>query len=573
MEGISVETAGTAKSKGGRTSRPFPWERSYPPGMDWDAPVDRITLPAMLDEVAAEYADRPALEYRGQRISYAGLRERADRFAAGLLREGLRPGDRVALLLPNTPWHPIAFFGVLRAGGIVVHLTPLDPPRASARKMADSGARWLVSTNLPGLLPLAMALLDGGHADRLILGEDEVWEGESPALPVPHAPGVRLGSQVAAESEGPWPPIAPSDVAVLQYTGGTTGHPKGAMLTHANLTAASSIYRNWDRGRGHEARADDRAICVLPLFHIYALSAVLLRALRTGIEVLLRPRFDVEGVLADIEQGRATNFPGVPTMWIALAAHPGIETRDLSSLRYAGSGGAALPTETSQRFEQLTGLRLGGGWGMTETSPAGTILPPGADPGHGSIGVPLPGIEMDVVALDDPRRVLPPGEVGEIRVRGPNVTAGYWNRPEETAAAFVNGWFLTGDVGRMDENGVFAIVDRRKEMIISGGFNVYPRHIEEAIHEHPDVVEAAVIGVPDPYRGQAAKAYARLRAGAAPLTLEALRAFLADKLGRHEMPTALEVRDELPRTPAGKLAKRELTEEAIAAAAAAEAQA
>ncbi len=571
MEGTSVERRDTAERAEQRTSRPFPWERSYPPGMHWDAPVDIMTLPAMLDEVAEQYGDRPALEYRGQRISYAGLCERADRFAAGLLREGFHPGDRVALLLPNTPWHPISFFGVLRAGGIVVHLTPLDPPRASARKMADSGARWLVSTNLPGLLPLALALLDGGHADRLIVGEDEVWEGHSPALPVCDAPGLLRGSQVAAVPDGPWPPIAPSDVAVLQYTGGTTGHPKGAMLTHANLTAAASIYRNWDRGRGYEPKGNERAICVLPLFHIYALSAVLLRALRTGVEVLLRPRFDVEGVLADIEQGRATNFPGVPTMWIALAAHPGIEKRDLSSLRYAGSGGAALPTETAQRFEQLTGLRLGGGWGMTETSPAGTSLLPGADPGHGSIGVPLPSIEMDVVALDDPRRVLPPGEVGEIRIRGPNVTAGYWNRPEETAAAFADGWFLTGDVGHMNEDGVFAIVDRRKEMIISGGFNVYPRHIEEAIHEHPDVVEAAVIGVPDAYRGQAAKAYVRLRDGAAPLTLDALRAFLADKLGRHEMPTALEVRDTLPRTPAGKLAKRELVEEAEAASAAAKA--
>jgi long-chain acyl-CoA synthetase len=564
MEGTVGEAALIITATPG--GRPFPWERSYPPAMDWDAPVDVMTLPAMLDEVAGEYGDRPALEYRGQRISYAGLRERADRFAAGLMRAGLAPGDRVALLLPNTPWHPIAFFGVLRAGGVVVHLTPLDPPRSSARKMADSGARWLVSTNLLGLLPIALTLLDGGHADRLILGEDEVWEGHSPGLQAPHDARILLGSQVAAEPDAPWPPLAAKDVAVLQYTGGTTGLPKGAMLTHANLTAAASMYRNWDRGRGYVPGPDERAICVLPLFHIYALSAVLLRALRTGVEVLLRPRFDVEGVLHDIEVGRATSFPGVPTMWIALAAHPGIEARDLSSLRYVGSGGAALPTETAQRFETLTGLRLGGGWGMTETSPAGTTLPPGASPGHGSIGLPLPGIEMDVVALDDPRRVLPPGEVGEIRIRGPNVTPGYWNRPEETAAAFVDGWFLTGDVGRMDEAGVFYIVDRRKEMIISGGFNVYPRTIEEAIHEHPDVVEAAVIGVPDAYRGQAAKAYVQMRDGAPPLTLEALRAFLADKLGRHEMPTALELREALPRTPVGKLAKRELAEEARAKA-------
>ena len=561
MEGTMVGVEGQA------AARPFAWEQSYPPGMEWDAPVELTTLPAMLDQIADAYADSPALEYRGQRISYGELRERADRFAAGLIRQGLKPGDRVALLLPNTPWHPISFFGVLRAGGIVVHLTPLDPPRSSAQKMADSGARWLVGTNLPGLLPLALTLLEGGHADRLVVGEDEAWAGESPALPLPAAGGVIPASRLAAEPAGPWPDMKPSDVAVLQYTGGTTGLPRAAMLSHANLTAAASIYANFFQGQGRPLGPGERVICVLPLFHIYALSAVLLRHLRAGAEVLLRPRFDVEGVLHDIEAGRATNFPGVPPMWIALANHPGIETRDLSSLRYAGSGGASLPTETAQRFEQLTGLRLGGGWGMTETSPAGTGLLPGADPGHGSIGVPLPGIEMQIVSLDDPRRVLPPGERGEMRVRGPNVTQGYWNRPEETEAAFADGWLLTGDIGYMDEGGVFYLVDRKKDMLISGGFNVYPRHIEDAIHEHPDVVEAAVVGIPDTYRGQAAKAYVRLRDGAEPLTLEALRTFLADKLGRHEMPAALELRDALPRTPVGKLAKRELAEQARAAAA------
>jgi long-chain acyl-CoA synthetase len=276
---------------------------------------------------------------------------------------------------------------------------------------------------------------------------------------------------------------------------------------------------------------------------------------------LLRLRFDVETTLRDIEQKRATAFPGVPTMWIALAHHPGIETRDLSSLRYCGSGGAPLPIEVAQRFERLTGHRLGGGWGMTETSPAGTSLPVDGPAKPGSIGLPLPGIEMDIVSLDDPRRRLPAGEVGEIRVKGPNVTRGYWNRPEETAAAFVDGYLLTGDVGSMDEEGYFTIVDRKKDMIISGGFNVYPQMIEQAIYEHPQVEEVAVIGIPDDYRGEAAKAFVKLRPGAPGFTLDELRGFLADKLGRHEMPAALEIRDSLPRTAVGKLSKVDLRQE------------
>ncbi|MBX6745954.1 MAG: AMP-binding protein, partial [Acetobacteraceae bacterium] len=247
----------------------------------------------------------------------------------------------------------------------------------------------------------------------------------------------------------------------------------------------------------------------------------------------------------------------------ALANHPDIDRRDLSSLRNVSSGGAALPVEVAARFERLTGKRLGGGWGMTETSPAGTVMPsrPDAPVRPGSIGVPIPGIEMRVVAMDDPRRVLPPGETGEIAIRGPNVMKGYWRRPEETAAAFVDGFFLTGDIGRMAPDGFFYLTDRKKDMILSGGYNVYPRVIEEAVHEHPDVVECAVIGIPDPYRGQSAKVFCTLRLGAAPLTLEALREFLAERLGKHEMPVALEVRESLPKTPVGKLSKLALMEE------------
>jgi len=358
-----------------------------------------------------------------------------------------------------------------------------------------------------------------------------------------------------------WPKGDVEDVALLQYTGGTTGKPKGAMLSHANLSAACSIYKAWFDPQRIGGPGADKIICVLPLFHIFALTNVLLRGLQEGSELLLRARFDVATTLADIEVKRASVFPGVPTMWIALANTPDIDQRDLTSLRLVASGGAALPVEVAERFQKLTGQRLGGGWGMTETAPAGTAMPRDWTGKAGSVGLPLPGIMMDVVALDDPRCVLAPGTKGEIRIKGPNVTRGYWNAPAETAAAFVDGYLLTGDIGFMDEDGYFYLVDRKKDMIISGGFNVYPRTIEEAIYEHPAVAEAIVIGVPDAYRGEAAKAFVQLKAGAVSFSLEELRAFLADKIGRHEMPAHLEFRDALPKTAVGKLSKRELVDE------------
>lgn len=535
-----------------------PWECHYPQGLDWGAPIPAGTVPALLDRAVAAYGERRAIDFRGRALTYAELGRRVDRLARGLAEIGVAPGDRVALLLPNTPAHPVGFFAVLRLGAIAVHLTPLDPARAVARKLADSGARLLITTNLAGVLPQALRAWREGACKRLIVVDDAEWGGPGPVLPIPDGASVPGAPDGAARA---WPELAPRDIALLQYTGGTTGLPRAAILTHGNLTSAVAIYNRWNEGLGRGYRPGDRVMGVLPLFHIYALTSVMLRALSNGVELLLRERFAVDQALEDIERGRCTHFFGVPTMWIALVNHPRFGTADLSSLRACSSGGAALPSEIAARFTELTGLRLGGGWGMTETSPAGTNLLPDRPQLPGEIGVPLPGIDLEVVAVDDPRRVLPPGEPGELRVRGPNVSPGYWNRPEENATAFVDGWFLTGDIGWMSEDGRFTIVDRKKDMLISGGFNVYPRTIEDAIHEHPDVGEAAVIGVPDPYRGQAAKAFVVLREGAPALTLEALRTFLADKLGRHELPAALEIRDSLPHTPVGKLAKRDLIAE------------
>jgi long-chain acyl-CoA synthetase len=540
------------------------WEKSYPDDVHWDIAIEPISLATMLQRSIERHHDRQAIEYRDHLISYAALGRAVDGFAAALLaRAGVRPGTPLALYLPNSPYHPIGFFGGAKAGARLAHLSPLDVERELVHKLEDSGARILFTTNLPPLLPTALRLLDAGKIDLLIVGEDEAWGPAAvPPVEIPDRPGVVAYGAFTADVAPPavWPVLAATDIALLQYTSGTTGKPKGAILTHGNLTAAVQIYNSWFEGQEKSRGMDsqNRVICVLPLFHIYALTAVLLRQLDCGGLILLRPRFDLETVLRDIEVKRATIFPGVPTMWIALANHPGIERRDLSSLVYCGSGGAPLPVEVANRLAKQAGLRLRGGWGMTETSSPGTALPLGGPDKPGTIGLPLPGITLDIVSLSDPAQVLALGEIGELRIKGPNVTQGYWRQPEATAASFTDGGLLTGDIGYMDADGYVFIVDRKKDMIISGGFNVYPQMIEQAIYEHPQIEEVLVIGIPDAYRGEAAKAFVKLRDGAADLTIEDLRNFLADKLGRYELPMALEIRPALPRTAVGKLSKKEL---------------
>jgi long-chain acyl-CoA synthetase len=539
-----------------------PGEQFYPQGVRWDDPIERYTLPDLLSRAAGEYGPRQAIEFRDRPISYAELEDRVEIAASAFLRAGYGRDKSVALFLGNTPDHPVNFFGALKAGARLVHLSPLDGEIALSHKLSDSGARVAVTSNLSALLPTALKFLDKGLIDRLIVCEDDDWgKVGTPQTPLPNNPAIVTYRQFVDGAARPaaWPKIDIDDVALLQYTGGTTGLPKGAMLSHGNLTAAVSIYDVWGKPtREERGGAIERIICVLPLFHIFALTVVMLSTLRHGNLVSLHQRFDVEAVMRDIEVKRATYFPGVPTMWIAIAALPDLDKRDFSSLRSAGSGGAPLPVEVAAVFERKVGMKLRSGWGMTETSPAGTAHPDNGPDKPGSVGVALPGIEIDVVSLDDPTKVLDDGEVGEIRIRGPNVTKGYWNLPVETAQAFVGDRFLTGDIGYRDDDGYLFLVDRKKDMIISGGFNVYPQMIEQAIYTHPDVLEVIVIGIPDDYRGEAAKAFITLRPGAAPFTVEELRAFLTGKLGKHELPAEIEFVKELPRTPVGKLSRHEL---------------
>ncbi len=554
-----------------------PWVKSYPPGVRWDAPIESGPLQSVLESSAVRYADQPALQFMDRRISYAELDALANRAAAGFRKLGVGPGVHVGLYLPNTPHYVIALFGVLKAGGVVVNYSPLDALAALAFKVEDSETDILVTLDLAAVYPQAEKLLETTRLNRLVVGAfPEFAAAPGPVKGFLASQGmlsevprddrhVAFADLIANDGRYVSHPVGdPGEaLAVIQYTGGTTGAPKGAMLTHANLTAAYAQYRETATRTDPPAMTEggERTLCVLPLFHIYALSAVLILGLGLGAEVILHPRFDPAAVAKDIALKRITVFPGVPTMHVALLNLPDFEKYDLTSLKFCGSGGAPLPVAVQQKFEAATGARLVEGWGMSETAPAGTFTPRDRPTRTGSCGLPMPRIDMKFVDVADPSRDVALGERGEICIRGPNVMKGYWKKPDATAASTTaDGFFRTGDVGFMDEDGYVFIVDRTKDMLLVGGFNVYPRNIEEAIYQHPSIEEVSVVGVPDAYKGEIPKAYVKLKAGAPPLTLDDLKAFLKDRLGKHEMVGALEIRDALPKTAVGKISKKDLRE-------------
>ena len=540
------------------------WHKHYNHGIRADFVPDETTWTKMMSDAFDQFADQTFIEYYGTSYTYAQIRGLAARVAAALRDRGIEKGDRVALHLPNCPWHPIFFFGVLAAGAAVTHLSPLDADREIAHKLKDSGAKLVISLTTPEFSKHFVPLIASGETPTLVLCPDPV---SAMGRECPVLDGTVSVEDFWAGHEGAAydpVPVVPGDMALLQYTGGTTGVPKAAVLTHGNLAAAVQIYHEFSKDDAASARGLS-SLLYAPLFHIMGLTAGLLKRTYEGGILHIRLRYDAERAVAEIEEKRIASFGGVPTTWIALLQVPDIDKRDLSSLRYVGSGGAPLPVEVYNRVKQLTGLKLRGGWGMTETAPAGTSVPSDMpDDKLGTIGIPLPGLDMKIVDVEDPSSAMPIGETGEIVIKGPNVTTQYWKNPKETDAAFHDGWLLTGDIGYMDDDGYFYLVDRKKDMILSGGFNVYPLVIENAVHMHPDVAEAMAIGVPDSYRGESAKVFVSLNAGAEEFSINDLQEFLADKLGRHEIPRFLEFRDELPHTPVGKPDRKALkAEEAL----------
>ncbi len=554
-----------------------PWINSYPAGVHWDAALTLSSVPQLLHDAVARWPDLPALEFMGKKTSYRELQTLVDQATKGFQQLGVKPGVHVGLFLPNTPHYVISFFAILQAGGTVVNYSPLDAEKVLEHKIEDSHTDMLVTLNMSMLYPQMAKMLTHTRLQKLIIGNI--------AEMTPYPEAVRANLDKAAQlcaipqdaqhvlfadllaNDGQYTPVAATDpvetIAVLQYTGGTTGLAKGAMLTHANLTAAcSQIVETTQTEPRLLEEGKERLLAVLPLFHIYALTVDMLFGIRIGAEIVLHTRFDVEAVVKDLAAKKITVFPGVPTMYTAIIHYPQIKDFDLRSLKFCNSGGAPLPAEVLQQFQSITGCTLLEGWGMTETSPTGTFTPVSGVRKAGSCGLPTPGIRFKFASIDDPRAFVARGERGEICVAGANVMKGYWNKPDATRDAFTaDGYFRTGDVGYMDEDGFIYIVDRTKDMILSGGYNVYPRNIEEAIYQHPAVAEVSVIGIPDEYRGQAAKAFIKLKAGQTPFSFDVLKEFLKDKLGKHEMPQAMEIRMELPKTPVGKLSKKELYDE------------
>jgi long-chain acyl-CoA synthetase len=549
------------------------WEKSYPAGVSWGDPLPPpVPIESLLETAAASWGDRTALDFYDRKFSYGELHALAARAAKGLQALGVGPGVHVGLHLPNTPHYVILFFAVLMAGGRVVNFSPLAAPRELKYQLADSDAEVMVTLGLPALYPQIAALKGSAKLKAVVVTrlEDFLPEAAVRAFAGPAAqrvpgPGREIDFAELTANDGAYrrhPHGALADeVAVLQYTGGTTGEPKGAMLTHANFCAVVSARNRWV---GASDGSADKTLVVLPLFHIFGLSFILLLSIATGTEMVMHIRFEADRVLSDIARKKISTFAGVPTMYTAIVNHPKITSFDLSSLRLCASGGAPLPMEVLVRFKELTGITPAEGYGLTETAPLGTMQAMSVNPRAGTVGLPAPHTIIEVVDIETGMKLLGPGERGEICFRGPSVMKGYWKKQEATREAFRGGRFHTGDIGFIDKDGYVTLVDRKKDMILSGGFNVFPRNIEEAIYEHPAVAEVTVIGVPDDYRGQSAKAFIALKPGAAPFGFEDLKAFLADKLAKYEMPVAMEIRASLPKTPVGKLSKKELIAEELA---------
>jgi len=542
---------------------------------DQDSSLPVAPLYGILDEAVASFPARPAIDFLGRRYSYAELGALVDRAALGLRRMGVKKGTRVGLCLPNTPYAVIGYFAILKAGGIVVNFNPLYVEREVAHLIADSGTTIMLTLDVKQIYPKVAAALGKTCLERIVVCPladalprmkgvlfSALKRTEIASIPR-DARHIRFADLVAEAGPFQPEPIDPQvDIAVLQYTGGTTGIPKGAVLTHANLTANTEQVRR----RFHKAqRGQERILGVLPLFHVFAMTCVMNIAVTLAAEMILLPRFDLAQVLKCIVKKRPTFFPGVPTIYTAINAAAAQKRYDLSSINYCISGGAPLPVEVKARFEEVTGCSLVEGYGLSEASPVVTCNPVGGLVKAGSIGLPLPGTKVEVRDPVDPRRQMKQGEKGEICVAGPQVMAGYWNRPDETAMVLVDGWLRTGDIGYIDADGYVFLVDRIKDVILCGGYNVYPRIIEEALYQHSDVAEAVVIGIPDPYRGQSPKAFVKLRAGG-QATPEDLKRHLAGYVSPIEMPKAIEIRTDLPKTMVGKLSKKELVAEETAKA-------
>lgn len=548
-----------------------PWHIHYDPGVPATISVPPIALPDLLAAAAREHPDAPALLFYGRTISYAEFDRLAMRFAAALLAAGVRPGDRVALVLPNVPQAPIAYYGALRAGAVVVLTNPIFEAGSLIRQLTDAGVTALVALSMFHALVVAVRartelrlVVYTNLKEFLPPGQRRLFtllrqEREGHRVPDDEARRARWMARMLEEAPGmALPALDPDAPAAILYTGGTTGEARGVVHTHRSLVANALQVAAWlpDVRRGAE-----RVICALPFSHAYGMTACMNFSVAIAAAMVLLPTFETSHVLHAIRRERATIFPGVPPMYAAIAEVRDARRYGLASLRACISGAAPLPIEVQEGFERITRARLVEGYGLTEAGPVTHANPLGTPhERHATIGVPLPSTEAKIVDLaggDD----LPPGAIGELLVRGPQVMHGYWNRPAETAEAFTSdGWLRTGDIARMDAEGFFQIIERKKDMIIAGPYNIYPRDVEEVLYQHPKVLEAAVAGVPRGEGHPDLRAFVVLRRGERA-TADEILSFLRERLSAHKVPAAVEFREALPRTFIGKVLRRALLDE------------
>jgi long-chain acyl-CoA synthetase len=567
MSGMAAEQAGAP------VGAAYPWLNRYPPGVDWNMRPVPQALFELMDRAVANYGAYPATTFLGKTMTYAEIGRQVDRATAGLQAQGVGRGSKVGLFLPNCPTFVVYYFAILRTGATVVNFNPLYSHEELIFQVKDSQTDLMITLDLKALFDKVEKLLVEGHLKRALVCSFasllpstksvlfRLFKAKEIAHPDRSAVAFSVQSEAALlANDGAYKKVAinpTEDIAVLQYTGGTTGTPKGAMLTHANLSANMQQVLAWTGGL---EPGKEKIMGILPFFHVFAMTGVMNLAVATAAEIIMMPRFVLNDALKLITATRPTIMPAVPTVLNAMLNHPKIASFDMSSLKFVLSGGAPLPIEVKRSFETLTGCKVVEAYGLSETSPGATFNPFDGPVKSGSIGQPLPSTIVSIRAVDDPSKELPLGQEGEICIKGPQVMKGYWMKPEETANVFHDGFFRTGDVGKMDEEGFIFITDRIKDMIICSGFKVFPRHLEEKIYEHPAVEEVTVIGIADSYRGEAPKAFIKLKAGAAATGADILK-FLEPKLSKLEMPSQIEFRDALPKTMIGKLSKKELKQE------------
>ncbi|OZU89782.1 long-chain fatty acid--CoA ligase [Virgibacillus indicus] len=547
------------------------WHTHYPSEIPTSITYDRKPLHAYLDASAERYGEKKALYFMGKEMSFRQLQSEARKMARYMQSLGLKKGDKVAIMLPNCPQGVISYYAALMSGAIVVQTNPLYTERELEYQLKDSDAKVIVCldillprvTNVRGNTSVQHTIVTG-IKDYLPFPKNLIYpfiqkKQYNMVVKVEQSEETHVWNKMIEQSSEDYQQVdvnPEKDLALLQYTGGTTGFPKGVMLTHYNLVANVQMCKAW---LYKTKEAQEVVLGVLPFFHVYGMTTVMNMSIMQGNKMILMPKFDAEDVLKTIHKQKPTLFPGAPTIYIGLLNHPDLSKYDLSSIEACISGSAPLPAEVQESFEKVTGGKLVEGYGLTETSPVTHANFVWANRINGSIGVPWPDTDSKIFKMETAEEAEV-GEVGEIAVKGPQIMQGYWNNQEETDNVLKDGWLFTGDLGYMDENGYFYVVDRKKDMIIAGGYNIYPREVEEVLYEHEAVLETVVAGIPDPYRGETVKAYVVLKEGHS-ISEDELNTYCRKHLAAYKVPRIYEFRDELPKTAVGKILRRKLVDE------------